>query len=262
MKSARSAKSPSPTRREGEVSRARHGLGMGISAIKLLQMALGFLRFRLGQERIFQVKPMRWIVNNVVYSRSELDQLRRKQKYSREAPRDGKNRSLFLVKIIKRYVDSDAKVLEIGCGAGRNLNYLFRAGFDNLAGVDINEEAVQSLHRAYPEMARHAKICNAPIEAVIREFGDNEFDVVYTMAVLQHIHPSSEWIFPEMVRITKGLLVVIEDDSVRGFGGYPRDYKEVFGSLGMEQIEKIGCVYADGFHSKYIARIMRRKGLL
>ena len=46
----------------------------------------------------------------------------------------GEERGQFLVGLIKRYVGLDAKILEIGCNVGRNLNYLFNAGYTNLGG--------------------------------------------------------------------------------------------------------------------------------
>lgn len=46
-------------------------------------------------------------------------------------------RSHFLLKIMKKYVEPQMKIMEIGYNVGRNLNYLFKAGYKNLAGVEI-----------------------------------------------------------------------------------------------------------------------------
>ncbi len=150
---------------------------------------------------------------------------------------EGKTRSLFLVEIIKRYAETNAKILEVGCGVGRNLNYLFLAGFKELSGIEISENAVQLLKQSYPEMAVHIKIYNMPVEEVIRHFKDDEFDVVFTMAVLEHIHPDSEWIFPEIARITKDYLITIEDERSLSWRHFPRCYKRIFEPLGMKQTE-------------------------
>ena len=37
-------------------------------------------------------------------------------------------------------------------------------------------------------------------------------DLVFTMAVLEHIHLDSEWVFSEMARIAKKYLITIEDE--------------------------------------------------
>ena len=65
-----------------------------------------------------------------------------------------KERSEFLANIIKKYEKNlDAKILDIGCNVGRNLNYLFFAGYqNNLCGIEINSKAIQLMKTAFPEM--------------------------------------------------------------------------------------------------------------
>ena len=46
----------------------------------------------------------------------------------------GEERSQFLVELINGYVEPNARILEIGCNVGRNLNYLFNAGYTELGG--------------------------------------------------------------------------------------------------------------------------------
>ena len=46
----------------------------------------------------------------------------------------GEERSRFLVELIKRFVEYNAKILEIGCNIGRNLNYLFNTSYTKLGG--------------------------------------------------------------------------------------------------------------------------------
>jgi len=59
------------------------------------------------------------------------------------------------------------------------------------------------MQKTYPRMASCARVYNSPVENVIKGLKDNYYDLVFTVAVLYHIHTDSEWIFPEMVRITK-----------------------------------------------------------
>ena len=172
---------------------------------------------------------------------------------------EGKARSQFLVKIMKRYVSTNAIILEIGCNVGRNLNYLFLADFRNLQGVEISEKAVRLLKQYFHEMANHTKIYRMPIEEIIREFKDCEFDTVFTMAVLEHIHEESEWILPEIVRIIKDFLITVEDESGISWRHFPRNYKKVFEPLGMKQIEEINCSDIDGLSRSFFARIFKKK---
>lgn len=44
---------------------------------------------------------------------------------------------------IFRGISSDALIIDVGCGKGRNLEALRRLGFSNVIGVDVNPELVQ-----------------------------------------------------------------------------------------------------------------------
>jgi hypothetical protein len=59
------------------------------------------------------------------------------------------------------------------------------------------------------------------------------------MAVLEHLHPDSEWVFAEMVRVCQRLLITIEDEGGRSSHHTPRNYRTVFEGLGLEQIAEI-----------------------
>jgi SAM-dependent methyltransferase len=146
-------------------------------------------------------------------------------------------RSQNLLKVLEKYAGRDARILEPGCNVGRNLNYLFESGFINLEGIELNKDALELLKKAYPKMAQHITIHNQAIEEIITNFKDNTFDVIYTMAVLQHIHPASEWVFSEIVRITKSYLITMEGEDYVSWRHFPRNYKKIFESLGMKQVE-------------------------
>ncbi len=143
-----------------------------------------------------------------------------------------------------------AHILEIGCNTGRNPIHLSQAGYRELAAVEISEAAIRLFRDSYPEVARHSDIHNAPVESVIERFPDNAFDLVFTMAVLEHIHTESEGIFPEVARITEDLLITIEDESGVSERHFPRNYREVFEPLGLRQIERLGCGGRRGVQSR------------
>ena len=152
--------------------------------------------------------------------------------------RDGEapKRTGYIVDLIESESSKDESILEIGCNVGRNLNELYIKGFRNLSAIDISEEALTMLINTYPELASIANLYNTPVEESIIKFRDCEFDVVFTMAVLMHIHPDSEFIFDDMVRITKKRLIVIEDEECISSRHFPRNYKKVFERLKMTQI--------------------------
>lgn len=52
--------------------------------------------------------------------------------------------------LLKNRIDSDSKILDAGCGNGRNIHYLIKNGLD-ITGIDAKAEAVQFLRDTYPE---------------------------------------------------------------------------------------------------------------
>lgn len=114
-------------------------------------------------------------------------------------------------------VDPDVAILELGCSAGRHLSHLYEHGYDDLYGIDINDDAFDVMKDTYPDLAAAGTFYFDAIENVITEFDDGRFDVVYSVETLQHIHHDNEWIFEEVARITDDVLVTveIEDDDDR-----------------------------------------------
>ncbi|MBI2617117.1 methyltransferase domain-containing protein [Candidatus Gottesmanbacteria bacterium] len=167
----------------------------------------------------------------------------------------GDNKSKFLLHIIKNYASKKASILELGCNVGRNLHYLQQAGFNNLSGVELNEKAIKMLRKTYPDLSKKAKIYHSTIEEKTRLFQKNQFDVTFTMAVLEHIHPESYWIFDEIVRITDKALITIENEKHVHWSSFPRNYKRIFEKLGMKQVEEYQCRDVEGLGNTYFARV-------
>lgn len=164
-------------------------------------------------------------------------------------------RSQFLMDVVRPYLSPDAPILEIGCNVGRNLAHVFDAGCRELTGIDINADAIALLRSTFPELGSTATLIVAPVEDVIKDLPDGGFDLVYTMAVLEHIHPDSEWIFGEMVRITRSILVTVEDEHGVSAHHTPRDYEAIFSALGARQVAERRASEADGLSSDFVARV-------
>jgi SAM-dependent methyltransferase len=156
-----------------------------------------------------------------------------------------------LLSVLTHYVDDTAAILEVGCGSGRHLAYLYEHGFENLAGIDINDEAFEVMKTEYPALYETGTFQIGALEDLISEFDDDAFDVVYSVETLQHIHPDDQWVFEELTRITADLLVTAENEGnspERGreeasvsyvddeFPLYHRDWKRIFTDLGAAQL--------------------------
>lgn len=192
-----------------------------------------------------------------LYSRDRLHEFWRNPDASNspERYREPVERSRFLVELVQPHLRSDWTVLEIGCNVGRNLSFFLDAGVRQLTGIEINGEALALLRESYPELGSTATLINAPVEDSIGHMADGSFDLVYTMAVLEHIHPDSEWIFGEMARITRTLLVTVEDERGVSVRHTPRDYRQVFEGLGMRQILERSVSEAEGLSAGFVARV-------
>ncbi|MFA9516368.1 class I SAM-dependent methyltransferase [Halopenitus sp. H-Gu1] len=175
-------------------------------------------------------------------------------------------RSEWVHDVLDRHLDRDASILELGCSSGRHLAYLYEHGFENLSGIDINDEAFDVMAEVYPELADAGTFHRGSIEDVIGDFEDDRFDAVYSVETLQHLHPDSEWVLEEICRIMDDLLITVEneggdgnDDESEGQDGdghesrsssepevnyvnddfplYYRDWNRVFTELGLTEIE-------------------------
>lgn len=167
-----------------------------------------------------------------------------------------KDRSSILKDEITNLVDSDASIIELGCNVGRNLNYLYTQGYENLEAIEINQKALDVGRDNYPGLFEDTEFHQGSIEDNIKNFSNNEFDVIFTSAVLEHIHVESEWIFEEMARITKGYIITLEPEvGLGGPRGLSRNYGEIFTKFGFENIKTIEGEEAAQGSSEVDARI-------
>jgi 2-polyprenyl-3-methyl-5-hydroxy-6-metoxy-1,4-benzoquinol methylase len=164
-------------------------------------------------------------------------------------------RSEYLVSLVKQYVKPDASILELGCNVGRNLNHLWKAGYHNLSGVEINPEALKLMKQNFPHM--QVITYEGSIEDRIKELG--EYDLIFTMAVLEHIHSDSEWLFSEMSRKAKRYLITIEGEKKNVSElHFPRNYKNIFEGLGLQQLYEKHLSQKEGLNTNFYARVFSR----
>lgn len=93
------------------------------------------------------------------------------------------------------------KILDIGCGHGRMINYFNKRGA-KAYGIDISPESV-NFCKSNGLNVRKADTCDLP-------FKDNSFDVVYSIGVVEHFDETMKAIV-EHIRVTKpgGYSVII-----------------------------------------------------
>lgn len=144
------------------------------------------------------------------------------------------HRSQVLLRLLED-VDRNTRVLEVGCNVGRNLAHLRDAGFSALEGVEINPHAVDRLRLTYPQLDG-STIHVGSAEARLPELPDRAYGVVFTMAVIEHIHPHSVTVFDDMARICAGTLLAIEPVGNSSARQFPHDVRDLFTSRGFELV--------------------------
>jgi len=143
-------------------------------------------------------------------------------------------RQAFLDQVVD--VTACRSVLEVGCNVGGNLRWFApRLPAGSVHGVDINEKALATLHRALPAVnALWSPARDLP-------FRDRRFDLVLTMGVLIHQPDTTlPLVMGEMVRCSRRWVLCgeyyapsTEEVAYRGHDGalFRRNYGGLFAEL-------------------------------
>ena len=105
--------------------------------------------------------------------------------------------------LLRGRIVSGMKVLDAGCGSGRNLIFLMRAGFD-VWGVDESEEAITAVQHLATELSQEVPSRRFRVERVESMSHDTgSMDVVISSAVLHFARDANQWLamVPEMWRV-------------------------------------------------------------
>jgi SAM-dependent methyltransferase len=106
-------------------------------------------------------------------------------------------------------LNKDAKILEIGCNCGRNLEYLRRVGYKNLTGNDINKYAFEHMSNIYPELFNNIEKKIGAMENISEEL-DEKYDIVFTMAVLMHLDTKQRDVIYNWLKNNAKYIIIIE----------------------------------------------------
>jgi tellurite methyltransferase len=107
--------------------------------------------------------------------------------------------------LLKGRITSEMRVLDAGCGGGRNLIYFFRSG-SNTSGIDQSSEAIAQVRSLAAQLAPHLPADNFRVAAIEQmPFDDERFDVVISSAVLHFANDEAHWLamVREMWRVLK-----------------------------------------------------------
>lgn len=117
------------------------------------------------------------------------------------------NTDIYLIdQFMKGRVNRESKILDAGCGSGRNIRYLIKEGFD-VSALDPDEENIQLLQQSYPAQTENFWC------STIEEFeSDERFDFIICNAVLHFAkdHEHFEKMFEALINLlnTGGIIFI------------------------------------------------------
>jgi ubiquinone/menaquinone biosynthesis C-methylase UbiE len=169
-----------------------------------------------------------------------------------------KTKGMQDIKLIERFCEEippGGKVLDIGCGFGRDCKYFASHGFQTY-GIDLSKELLSRARTLVP------KAEFSVMDALNMEFEDASFDGVWCSALLVHIrHADAHQLMQEAARVSKpnALLYlhfklgaeegIVRDERYNGaekfFAYYTEDFvrellKEHYKVLAFEQVAPHG----------------------
>lgn len=107
--------------------------------------------------------------------------------------------------ILKGRLTPDKRLLDAGCGGGRNLIYFLKSGYD-VCGIDESRRSIAQIRELAATLAPQLPPDNFRVEAVEKtSFDDASFDVVISSAVLHFARDEEHWqsMVREMWRVLK-----------------------------------------------------------
>ena len=93
--------------------------------------------------------------------------------------------STIVGEVLERY-NIKGKMLEIGCGEGRDAGFLLERGMDVMA-TDVSPAAVSYARKKYPEFADRFAVLDCLTEKM-----DEKFDFIYAVAVVHMLVPDED----------------------------------------------------------------------
>ena len=107
--------------------------------------------------------------------------------------------------LLKRRFHRQMRLLDAGCGGGRNLLYFLRSGY-SVYGIDQSNAAIAQVQALAARLAPHLPADNFRVEPVEKMcFADATFDAVISSAVLHFARDENHWqtMVTEMWRVLR-----------------------------------------------------------
>ncbi len=111
-----------------------------------------------------------------------------------------------LVCYLEKKMIQPSKVLELGCGAGRNAIYLAKQGC-SVVGVDVSDRALQLAQERVDEANINVELIGSNIFEL--DLQEESFDFIYDSGCFHHIAPHRRVTYIELIHTLKPELISI-----------------------------------------------------
>jgi ubiquinone/menaquinone biosynthesis C-methylase UbiE len=144
------------------------------------------------------------------YKKTQIDAL----SFEEEFEKYSKGQKMCLDIFLRPFLKTESVILDAGCGDGVGLKHLKEFGFENIYGIDINEQKMlRARNKISDDRIIHSDLSTTP-------FSDDTFDFIWCSHVLEHSFKPFDCML-EFKRICKkdGYILIILP--------YPTTYSDV-----------------------------------
>jgi SAM-dependent methyltransferase len=99
---------------------------------------------------------------------------------------------------------NNSNLLEIGCGSGRDANFMFENNY-KITAIDASKEMILEAKKIHPLLKNFLYVMTIPDEL---SFKNNSFDGVYSIATLMHLEEK------EIVKSIKKIYDILKDKGI------------------------------------------------
>lgn len=136
----------------------------------------------------------------------------------------------YVIPYINKFaeINSDTKILEVGCGLGGNMKPFLDLGC-KVTGLDINQKSIDFVNEHYQTHPNYSNLTLVCSDIYKVENLDNKFDVVVIRDVIEHI-PNQEILLPLLKKfvVPGGVIFVAFPPWQNPFGGHQQMLKSKF----------------------------------
>jgi len=100
---------------------------------------------------------------------------------------------------LKFNIPKNARILDVGCGYGSLIYNIYKRGYKNTLGIEVNKKKIRKSGKAYPQLSKKIKYYSGDIIP----FNEESFDAVLMFDVIEHIPKVNKFLKEEVYRVLK-----------------------------------------------------------